>query len=574
MSPHGVTLNDEDDKVVDIGSIGYQRLLDYQSVDDVEALAELAGITFPRYLPAGQTVMSYTSKAVVRILPSLAQRLSQVQVASCEFLLSAGGCLPKREGDPRFPKGESSSDASSSVEEKSRRKKSLLDIFIFVQDLYCQDADGSMSYGPYVIMPTEARRCFAAGDGGQPDQAVNLDMHPEERVLEAPELHEVVGSLLEEISSSRRPPKPTPKEGLAPKSVALPLFEKHIAGSQIYRELSDAEYFDWGDLDEVIMSFSYSQRIIKKGERGLEVLPPNAENLLSSRKKLNETFLRWWASKEENKTSIIRSKIYQFEAKIPRMKSDEAKARGLIYEEIKKMEEGKWYARRLLIQSAEMKGTSLFETYGINIWGPGGVLDDPPFAEFAAAMLTFPLCLLGILETNGPGMQLLRLGRWSASSSAEPGEKGAVVVTPDFEVILQPGSRLLAFKLREFCEGPQQKSPALLFKITRPGVIEAFRRRNYDAERIIEFFDSCGGKLPKNVSHEITEWGRRYGELELKNVEVVHCRDDILADALMSDAEASKYIARRIGKTTLEIKNGARSKLLKRCDSLGFFAKG
>lgn len=593
-----VVLKDAKGMIVDLQAVGYEQLLDYKYADDVESLAKLAGITFPQYLK-GDTVASYLSKRVVKILPSLAQRLSQPQRASCESLLSAGGCLPKREVIARLAKQTTSpadtdahasrsdsgrhSNPSSSLlrvdnegepdEESRRKKKTLLDLFVFAQDLYCEDAsDRSTSYGTYLLMPIEARHCFP----GVAKSVSNFDMHPEEMFLKAPELHEVIGSLLEQISSARSPPKPTPKEGLAPKSAALPVFEKQISSSEIYGELYNAENFDWKDLDEVMMSFSYSQKIIKKGERGLEVLPSNAEKLLSSRKRLNETFLRWWASKEDNKTSIIKSKIYQFEAKIPRIKSDEARARELIYEEIKKMEEGKWYARRSIIERAEKNGgSSLFETYGINIWGPGGVIDGDEFAEFSGTMLTFPLCILGILETNGPGIELLRLGRWSASASVEPRERegGDVVITPDFEVILQPTSRLLAFKFREFCEGPQQKSPALLFKITKSSVIGAFRKRDYDAEKIIDFFKSCGGNLPENVSHELTEWGKRYGELEVKNIEVMECIDDILADALMSDREASKYIARRVGKTTLEIRSGSRSKILSRCDSLGFFAK-
>lgn len=574
-----VQLKDEDGKTIDLQRVGYKQLLDYKYAEDVEALAKVAGITFPSFL-RGETVSSYLSKKVVKILPSLAQRLSQAQRASCEFLLSAGGCLPKREVDARlFTKQNSSLEAAvvastSKFGEEKPRKKMLLDLFIFTQDLYCEDPDGGASYGTYLLMPTEARQCFA----GVAESVANFDMHPEERFLEAPELHEVIGSLLEQISSSKSPPKPTPKEGLAPKSVTLPIFEKHISSSEIYGELYNAEYFDWKDLDEVIMSFSYSQKIIKKGQRGLEVLPSNAEKLLSSRKQLNETFLRWWASKEGNKTSIIKSKIYQFEAKIPRIKSDEAKARELISGEIKKFQEGKWYARRSIIERAEENGgRQLFETYGINIWGPGGAIDGDEFAEFSGMMLAFPLCLLGTLETNGPGMQLLRLGRWSATSTLveqrEKEEGDGVVVTPDFEVILQPSSKLLAFKLREFCDGPHQKSPALLFKITKRSVIDAFRKRDYDAEKIISFFKSCGGNLPENVSYELMEWGKRYGELEVRNIEVMECRDYILADTLLSDREASKYIVRRVGKTTLEIRSGSRSKILSRCDSLGFFAK-
>ncbi len=81
-------------------------------------------------------------------------------------------------------------------------------------------------------------------------------------------------------------------------------------------------------------------------------------------------------------------------------------------------------------------------------------------------MIVFPLCLLGILETNDAEKKLVMLGRWghsniSINSQLNPSEQvsnnsnNLITVTSNFEVILQsqsPEGRALAFHLREFCE--------------------------------------------------------------------------------------------------------------------------
>jgi hypothetical protein len=196
-------------------------------------------------------------------------------------------------------------------------------------------------------------------------------------------------------------------------------------------------------------------------------------------------------------------------------------------------------------------------------------------------MITYPLCFVGILEISKDS-RLVRLGRWVASSS--PTSKSglptgiplrAITVTPNFEIIIQPEAKAACFQLREFCEKINSPGPATLFKITSKKFLEALRRGDYTAEKIISvFYETTGAKLPENVSHELRSWGDRYGEVEIRNMDVIKCSDEAIAETLLNDREAKKYILGRMGSKTLELRQGSKSKILSRCDQIGLFARG
>jgi hypothetical protein len=231
-------------------------------------------------------------------------------------------------------------------------------------------------------------------------------------------------------------------------------------------------------------------------------------------------------------------------------------------------------------------GRSLFGCSEITKWSSDGTTDDM-CGRACRLVIFWPLLILGVLQTDGPGMKLVRLGSWASfpkqrAPKAQPikldGFQGRITVTPNFEVIVQPEARMLAFQLVEFCERPEDAErvvgPALVFRITKSSVRRAFRRMNYTSERIVSFFTDAGVDLPDNVLHELREWGNKFGEVEFRAVETIECRDEVLAETLMNDTAMKKYVVRRIGKTTIEIEPGTKKKVRSRCDSLGLLSKG
>jgi hypothetical protein len=470
------------------------------------------------------------------------------------------------------------------------RKTTAYDLILFTAQLY--PLDGRAEAGVYLMMPVEARQHFQADKS-----LLDVKLTPlvsgtpeiDQQFAEPTELFGLVHSLLDEITEKR--PKPTPKEGLAPKSVILPVFERFVAQSEFYKKNDNAQCFRWEDINETILSFLCAVKLVRRGEV-LEVVPQKASELLSSAKKLAEEFLRWWGS-SDNTTSVIKSKIYEFEVKIRGIKSDEAKARAILRRQITEvMEPGKIYSVRSIAEKCALEGGSrLFENeYGVNVWGPEGVIEDL-FSSFLEMMMTYPLGVLGVLEIS-KNYRLVRLGTWSRTlaipspvsrlavvSDTDASEKGngatpPITVTPDFQVILLPSARSLSFQLREFCESVRSPGPALVFRLTKQSFLNSLRRGALTADKIMEFLSSNGASLPDNVIHELKAWEERYGEVEIATIEIIRCRDEATAEMLSNDSEAKKYVIRRIGKDVLEISPGSRTKLLSRCGRLGLLAKG
>ena len=279
------------------------------------------------------------------------------------------------------------------------------------------------------------------------------------------------------------------------------------------------------------------------------------------------------------------------------LKSDEIAARQLLYKQIKnEMKPDIWYFLSSLLDKCEIEsGGKLFTNeYGLNVSGPDGILSDNEILkEFLSTMIVFPLCLIGIIETNNPKKELVALGRWGHSSistnaqlnhseQVSTNNNNLIIVTPNFEVILQsqsPEGRALAFHLREFCN-LQSKSdpnvdPVQIFKLTRTSLTRSFRTGNYTWQKITSILTNAAfpSDIPENVKHELRVWGERYGEIEMRTIEILDCKDELITESLMNDPDIRKHIVYKIGKTTIEIKPGSRSKILSRCDKLGYFIK-
>jgi hypothetical protein len=200
---------------------------------------------------------------------------------------------------------------------------------------------------------------------------------------------------------------------------------------------------------------------------------------------------------------------------------------------------------------------------------------------------------LGILETNDAEKKLVMLGRWgysniSINSQLNPSEQvsnnsnNLITVTSNFEVILQsqsPEGRALVFHLREFCEfhgkSDLNVDPVQIFKLSRASVIRSFRTGNYTWQKITSLLTNAAfpSDIPENVKHELRVWGKRYGEIEIRTIEVLDCKDELITAGLMNDPIIRKQIISKIGNTMIEIKPGSRSKILLRCDKLGYFIK-
>ena len=336
---------------------------------------------------------------------------------------------------------------------------------------------------PYFLIPKEARSFFKTRSTKLEIIPLHYDQNTKEpHSLQAPRFLDLMQSLLDNISL--RPPKPTPKLGLLPKSTFLPIFEKHVSKSQAFKGIKGAKnYFDWKVFNEMLTAFAYDKKIVKKtitekNTERVEVIPHNVSKLMSSDRLLNETFLQWWAQGKNNAAPFLfKSKIFEFDPGIRRLRSDEIKSRQILYEQIRnEMKPDIWYYSSTLLDKCEIEsGAKLFRNdLGLNVYGPQGLItDNEILREFISYMIIFPLCLLGIIEINNSKMELVSLGRWGKAPisidvksdsirQSKTTTNSLIAVTPNFEVILQtqsPEGRSIAFHLREFCNLQNKLDP-------------------------------------------------------------------------------------------------------------------
>lgn len=665
---NGVIFKDDLDNTVDPETLNYKYFLKDQSKTDLLSLAKLADLSIQSNIRK-EDLISFLSIEIPKVLPTLVDKLNNRDRLKCEIIVSAGGYMSAREVLTRM-KMESRLNRKSSVASSKRNQGQhgnrwirgekvihsrgkdeeeddenyyydlehpfafhsyhnyyypygqesppLSSVFVFAKPLsidynYVAKKGFKEDRQVYLLIPKEARRYFNTRslkvDLVQLDDNEIAGEKARPSALETPELSNLIQTVLDNISSKH--PKPTPKAGLIPKAIFLPIFKQLVASSQVYKKLHDAEYFHWNDFNELLMAFVYDKRLVRRSIRRegeaerLEVMSSRASEMLSSSKVLNEAFLEWWANgKNTNYPFLFKSKIYEFDTKMPRLKSDEIATRKLLYMQIKnEMKPGTWYFTHSILGKCSIESSGKLFTdrggYSIGAYGPRGVInnDDEVLEEFLSMMLVFPLCLLGILQTNNSKKELVVLGRWASlpisidtaiGGSSDIKSDNLVAVTSNFEVILQsqsPDGRVLAFYLREFCDmlsktnftgGVTIDEPVLVFKLSRASVLRAFRTGNYTWQKIIYLLTRAAGSadcIPQNVKHELKVWGERYGEVEIRTAEVLKCRDEIIVESLMNDPMIRKQIISRIGNTTIEIKPGSRSKILSRCDKLGYLMK-
>ncbi|HEY4549226.1 MAG TPA: hypothetical protein VIG98_02990 [Bacillus sp. (in: firmicutes)] len=637
---------DDFGNLIDPKDLRYIYFLNYESKADLLSLARFANLHNKQANLTKEDLARFLSVEIPKVLPILVDKLNSKDRLACEIVVSADGYMPIWEVNTRIKiesrmwkksldslneipqqngwnsgKNINFQDISEEDEEDyyevdnpflmhsydHGKEKSLLHIFGFTKPLSTDKSsikkESKKERQIYFLIPKEARECFKTRSLKVNVIPLSYDKNVDEPcAIKTPQLMHLMQALFDDISLKH--PKPTPKLGLAPKSIFLPLFKQHVAKSQAYKKIHNADYFDWKDFNEMLMSFAYDKRLIKRssGREGntdrIEVIPSNVSKILSSNRVLNETFLEWWVQGKSGITPFLfKSKIFDFDPGMRGLKSDEIAARQLLYKQIKnEMKPDIWYFLYSLLDKCEIEsGGKLFTNeYGINVSGPDGILSDNEILkEFLSTMIVFPLCLLGIIETNNPKKELVALGRWGQppisniaqlnhSEHVSSNNNNLIIVTPNFEVILQsqsPEGRALAFHLREFCN-LQSKSdpnvdPVQIFKLTRTSLARSFRTGNYTWQKITSLLTNAAfpSDIPENVKHELRVWGERYGEIEMRTIEILDCKDELIAESLMNDPNIRKQIVYKIGKTTIEIKPGSRSKILSRCDKLGYFIK-
>ena len=445
----------------------YPALLESETVDELRKLAKAAEIRLRPQMKR-QELVSFLADNIPDALPELRKRLGDTELLLCEIVASAGGCLPtaeaklrgvvemkrRRAKDPNQQAAKEAvrrpvtSDGNNDGQKNDRDVelfaesqiygitehvwggRTAADLFLFHRALY-PDADERF-YGKEacLLIPEEARKYFA---GHAPESKLAERDPSEFEALRAPTFPNIVFALLDSISSAASKKKlnrPSPGLGRMPKNLVLPVLQRCIASTEVFQKVPYANFFEWYEANEIISEYAHFTELVQYDEKnGLKVsTDPAGLDPLASGTKLCSAFLDWWAS-ADNRTSVIRPRLFGLEGGV---RESERAARRVILGMIRKeMKPGRWYSAESIIDRIRKDETGYhFDHFGIGKRGPGGTMVDA-CEEICKTMIAWPLLLFGIIETNGPEVEYVRLGRWGATTSEWAGEGGAAGALSD-----------------------------------------------------------------------------------------------------------------------------------------------
>ncbi|MFW5898829.1 MAG: helicase-associated domain-containing protein [Jiangellaceae bacterium] len=132
--------------------------------------------------------------------------------------------------------------------------------------------------------------------------------------------------------------------------------------------------------------------------------------------------------------------------------------------------------------------------------------------------------------------------------SAPDEADGAVVVQPDFEIVLTGPAPLAEVEIARFAERIGRGIGAV-FRITRASVFAA-AAAGLSAGSILRTLRTHAGEVPGNVEREIVGWVGRCRRVTLRTAVLVQCPDEETAARV---AAAAGEKARRLGPTVVEL---------------------
>jgi hypothetical protein len=263
--------------IVDPENLDYRYFLNYESKTELLSLARLAGLYNKQTNFTKEDLANFLSIEIPRVLPIVVNELNSNDRLICEIVVSAGGCMPVWEVNARIKIESRLLKKSSNLlneqlpqqngwnDEKNSKlqdidedededednlfllpsyshgvSKSLLPLFGFTKHLYSNNRGNkkeSKKSQSYFIIPKEAREYFKTRSLKVDVIPLNCDKNEDmPSAIQAPQLMQIMQALFDDISLKH--PKPTPKLGLVPKSIFLPIFKQFVAKSQALKKLT------------------------------------------------------------------------------------------------------------------------------------------------------------------------------------------------------------------------------------------------------------------------------------------------------------------------------------------------
>lgn len=143
-------------------------------------------------------------------------------------------------------------------------------------------------------------------------------------------------------------------------------------------------------------------------------------------------------------------------------------------------------------------------------------------------------------------------GFWLGLEGIESAPDGEVsqadpcMMQPNFDILVPPtrGYRLL-WRMEQAAEFAR-RDVMTRYHITQHSVMNAMRK-GWEKGDVLGFFEeAAGGRIPGNVHYSLREWCEKYGEITLRRVVLVECRDEALANELTCIPEINRLLGVRL----------------------------
>jgi len=84
---------------------------------------------------------------------------------------------------------------------------------------------------------------------------------------------------------------------------------------------------------------------------------------------------------------------------------------------------------------------------------------------------------------------------------------------------------------------------------------------------------AAAGRLPANVAHTLHQWGRKYGQVSLRSVVLLHVKDESILQELQTRPQARPYLQEILSPTAATVAEKDWAKLVEELRKLGYLPR-
>jgi len=147
-----------------------------------------------------------------------------------------------------------------------------------------------------------------------------------------------------------------------------------------------------------------------------------------------------------------------------------------------------------------------------------------------------------------------------------------IKIGPDFSILVPTGGSLYhRFQVERFADSQGSEEGAYLYRVTQDSLARLLGE-DIKVETVLGFLkQAAAGRLPASVAHTLHQWGRKYGQVSLRSVVLLHVKDESILQEIQTRPQTRPYLQEIISPTaaTVAEKDWAKLGYLPRVEGFG-----